>query len=235
MKTLLHIESSAQDASRSITRQLGAHFMSAWKARRPHDRVVVRDLAREPVAPVDADWIAAAFTPPAQRTAAMHERLALSDRLIAEIEQADLIVLGAPMYNYGMPGALKCWVDQTARIGKTFSFDLSRGDVPIEPILRGKILVVLSSRGEFGFAEGGMREKMNALDPHIAACAHYWGVRREDIHSVIVEYQEFKDDRFRASLARARQASEVLARTLAARLEGSTPHAVTRAHAPSAL
>lgn len=210
--TLLHIESSAQVASRSLTRQLGARFLAEWRAAHPEARVIRRDLATDPVEPVDADWIAAAFTRPDERTPAMRERLALSDRLIDEIESADLIVMGVPMYNYGVPGALKCWIDQTARIGRTFSFDLARGDVPIEGTLSGKVLIVLSARGEFGFAPGGMREHLNALDPHLAACAHYWGVARHAIRSVVVEYQEFKDDRFAASLARAQEAVVELAR-----------------------
>ena len=213
--TLLHIESSAQVASRSLTRQLGARFLAEWRSAHPASTVIRRDLATDPVGPVDADWIAAAFTPPEDRTGVMRQRLELSDRLIAEIEAADVIVMGVPMYNYGVPGALKCWIDQTARIGKTFSFDLARGDVPIEGTLSGKTLVVLSARGEFGFGPGGMREHMNALDRHLAACAHYWGVSREAIHSVIVEYQEFKDERFAISLRRAQEDVVELARETA--------------------
>lgn len=212
--TLLHIESSAQVASRSLTRQLGALFLAEWRESHPNATVIRRDLATDPVEPVDADWIAAAFTLPEERTAAMRQRLELSDQLIAEIEAADLIVMGVPMYNYGVPGAFKCWIDQTARIGKTFSFDLARGDVPIKGTLSGKTLVVLSARGEFGFAPGGIREHMNALDPHLAACAHYWGVAREAVHSVIVEYQEFKDDRFTVSFGRAQEEVVKLAREM---------------------
>ena len=60
------------------------------------------------------------------------------------------------MHNYGMPSALKSWFDKVIRIEKTFTFDLARGDFPLEPIMGGKTLVVLSSRGEFGFGPGGM-------------------------------------------------------------------------------
>jgi FMN-dependent NADH-azoreductase len=217
MTTLLHIESSAQTAERSLTRQLGARFMNHWRAQRPADQVILRDLAVSPVEPIDARWIHAAFTRPEQREPWMHERLAQSDALIAEVEAADVIVMVVPMYNYGIPGALKCWIDQTARIWKTFSFDLARGDVPIEPILRGKQLVVLSSRGEFGFAPGGIRAHMNALDPHLSACAHYWGVAREAIHTIAIEYQEFKDARFEDSVRAAHARVDALAHQLAAR------------------
>ncbi|KRC12118.1 FMN-dependent NADH-azoreductase [Hydrogenophaga sp. Root209] len=212
---ILHIDASAQTIERSITRQLGQVFLQELLRAAPDTQITYRDLAINPVAPVDSEWIAAAFTRPSDRTTAMQERLALSDRLIAELEAADLIVVGVPMYNYGAPGALKCWIDQTARIGKTFSFDLARGDVPIQGILSGKSLVVLSARGEFGFGAGGMREKMNTLDPLLAACAHYWGVARDEIHNVIVEYQEFKDERFATSLVNAHERAKTLARDLA--------------------
>jgi len=217
MTTLLQLDASAQPLERSHTRRLVRGFLDAWRIRRPHDEVITRDLSRDPVPLIDTAWIAAAFTPAEARTPAMHERLVLSDRLIDEVAAADVIVMGAPMYNYGMPAALKAWVDQTARIGRTFSFDLARGDVPIEPMLHGKALVVLSSRGEFGFAPGGPRAHLNALDPHLAACAHYWGVSPSDHHTVAIEYQEFKDHRHDASVARAH--ADVLA--LVARLAAS--------------
>lgn len=141
----------------------------------------------------------------------MNQRLALSDQLIDEVASADVIALGAPMYNYGMPSTLKTWIDHISRIGRTFSFDLARGDFPIEPILSGKKLVVLSARGEFGFEPGGVRGHMNALDPGIAACAHYMGVARDAIDTVAIEYQEFKDDRHIQSMTQAERRTRELA------------------------
>ena len=70
--------------------------------------------------------------------------------------------------------------------------------------MSGKRLVVLSARGEFGFAPGGVRERWNHLDPHIATCAHYVGVARSDIHTVAIEYQEFGDTRHRPLSRRVR-------------------------------
>jgi FMN-dependent NADH-azoreductase len=219
MTTLLHMDASAQALPRSLSRQLGAQFIDEWKKRRPQDRVIRRDVAEAAIPPVTSSWIAAAFTPPEQRTAAMRAALALSDTLVEEVTAADVIVMGVPMYNYGMPAAMKAWIDQIARIGCTFSFDLARGDVPIEPILHGKTLVVLSSRGEFGFQPGGMRQHMNLLDPHIAACAHYFGVAREDIHTVAIEYQEFKDDRHERSKAECGARVTTLVARLAANVK----------------
>ncbi|MGP1256440.1 MAG: FMN-dependent NADH-azoreductase [Kiloniellales bacterium] len=214
-QTLLHIDASAQLHERSHTRRLTKSFVEHWRSLRPEDRVIPRDVGRSPIPAIDHEWIASAFTAPKDRTPAMIERLTLSDALIDEIISSDIIVMGVPMYNYGVPTALKGWIDQVARIGRTFSFDLARGDVPIEPILSGKTLIVLSARGEFGFAPGGVRAHMNALDPALAACAHYFGVARDDIHTVAVEYQEFKDARYRRSVAAAEAATLALAERLA--------------------
>jgi len=214
-QTLLHIDASARLEERSHTRNLTRSFVKRWMSERPRDRVIRRDIGRSPIPAIDHNWITAAFTKPEDRTSAMIERLTLSDQLVDELIACDIIVMGVPMYNYGMPAALKGWIDQIARIGRTFSFDLGRGDVPIEPTLFGKTLVILSARGEFGFEPGGVRAHLNALDPALAACAHYFGVAREDIHTITIEYQEFKDERYRCSVSEAEAAVLALADQLA--------------------
>ncbi|MEX5566072.1 NAD(P)H-dependent oxidoreductase [Pseudophaeobacter sp. 1A16562] len=217
MPTLLRIDASAQLEERSLTRHLTGLFTQNFLAQAPETKVITRDVGLNPIPAIDHKFIHAAFTPPEEREPWMSERLALSDELVDEVIAADIVVLGAPMYNYGMPTALKGWIDHIARIGRTFSFDLARGDTPIEPILSGKRLVVLSSRGEFGFAPGGPRAHLNALDPALAACAHYFGVAQADIDTIAIEYQEFKDARHEASV----EAAETRTRALAAKLAGA--------------
>ncbi len=215
MTTILHINSSARISDRSHTRKLGKTFLKQWKIHEPAVKVIDRDVGKNPISPVDQDWIIAAFTDPEQRTHAMVDHLKTSDELIDEIVAADIILMGAPMYNYGVPAALKGWIDKVARIGRTFSFDLARGDIPIEATLKDKVLVVLSSRGEFGFEPGGLRAHMNAFDIGISACAHYMGVAQEDIHSAVIEYQEFKDERHERSVVEAHAKTRSIADTLA--------------------
>jgi FMN-dependent NADH-azoreductase len=212
--TILHLDASARTA-RSLSRRLSQQFVDAWRAQRPNEQVIRRDLATDPPPHVTEAWIAAAFTPPGQRDAAMQRTLAWSDAAIAELEAADLIVMGTPMYNYGMPSALKAWFDQVIRIGRTFSFDLRRGDWPIVPTMAGKRLVVLSARGEFGFMPGGVRARLNQLDPHIATCAPFLVVAGDAIHTIAVEYQEFGDERHARSLAEAERKACALAAALA--------------------
>jgi len=111
------------------------------------------------------------------------------------------ILLSTPMYNYGMPAALKAWFDQVIRVNKTFTFDLSRGDFPLQPILSGKTMILVASCGEFGFHVGGVREKMNHLGPHIKVASQYLGIK--DYYEIRSEYQEFGDQRHKESLNNA--------------------------------
>ena len=209
MTTLLHIDASPR-GDRSVSRKLSKAFVDHWLAHEAGATVIARDVGRDPPPLVTEAWIAAAFTAPESRTAEQQDELRLSDVLIDELARADVIVIGAPMHNYGMPASLKSWFDKVIRIDKTFSFDLKRGDFPLEPIMRGKTLVVLSSRGEFGFGPSGVRESMNHLETHIFTCAHYLGV--QESHLIAVDYQEFGDERYRQSLADAFAAIPVLVR-----------------------
>ncbi|HVJ62180.1 MAG TPA: NAD(P)H-dependent oxidoreductase [Tahibacter sp.] len=211
MTTLLHIDASPR-GERSLSRRLSRQFVDAWLTQRPDDAVIVRDVGRQPPPFIDEQWIGGAFTAPAQRTAAQQAALRASDELIDELAAADVIVLGVPMHNYGMPAALKAWLDNVMRIDRTFTFDLARGDYPIEPILGGKTLVVLSSRGEFGFAPGGARAGKNQLDPHLQSVAPYLGVT--DSHLIAIEYQEFRDARHETSVAQAHAAVPALVTSL---------------------
>lgn len=203
MTTLLHIDASAR-GERSLSRSLSRAFVDAWLTREPAAAVIARDVGRDPPPFLREAWVAAAFTPEDARSPEQKAELTLSDTLIAELVAADVIVMGTPMYNYGMPAQLKSWFDKVIRIGRTFSFDLARGDFPLEPMLSGKTLVVLSSRGEFGFGPGGVRADMNQLDPHIRTCSHYLGV--ESIHTIAIDYQEFGDARHKRSIAEAHAA-----------------------------
>jgi len=200
MTTLLHIDASVR-SDRSLSRKLSKAFVDRWVERESLAQVIRRDVGHNPPPFITEEWIAAVFTPPAELTDAQRRTLAISDELIAELVQADVIVLGAPMYNYGMPAPLKSWFDNVIRIGKTFSFDLARGDYPLEPIMAGKKLVILSSRGEFGFGPGGVREHMNHLETHIQTCAHYLGV--SETHVLTIDFQEFGDDRHLGSIESA--------------------------------
>ncbi|MFC6633134.1 FMN-dependent NADH-azoreductase [Microbulbifer taiwanensis] len=218
MKKVLKIDASARTvdsevpAYRSLSRLLSQHFQERWLEHSSEDLFIHRDVGATPPAFVSQDWIAAVFTPEAQRSTEQRALLALSDQLIDEVTQADLILVSTPMYNYGMPASLKAWFDQVVRVNKTFSFDLARGDFPLQPILSGKTLVLLSSSGEFGFEPGGIRESMNHLGPHVRTLGHYLGV--EDFYEIRIEYQEFGDERHSQSIESAYGEVDKLVETL---------------------
>lgn len=200
MTTILHIDSSARK-QRSISRALAKQFTSQWQAKYPTDKFIYRDIGSVPPDFISEKWIAAVFTPEEQRTDEQSSLLALSDMLIRELTEAEIILISTPMYNYGMPASLKAWFDQVIRVDKTFTFDLNRGDFPLEPTMSGKTLVLLTSCGEFGFEVGGVREEMNHLAPHIRSASKYLGV--DEQHEIRVEYQEFGDQRHSQSVDNA--------------------------------
>lgn len=194
MSKILRIDSSAR-TSRSLTRMLADTFIRTWLSKRPQDEITRRDVGINPPPFVSEEWIAAAFAK--GRSREQEQLLALSDELIAEVAEAEFIVLAAPMYNYGMPASLKAWFDQVVRVDRTFTFDLARGDAPIEPVFSGKTLILFTSRGEFGFGPGWPNEGRDSLTPHVQTVSRYLGV--ETLHHIGIEYQEFGDERFEAS------------------------------------
>lgn len=220
-RRLLWIDSSARpgrsgrDPRGSHTRRLTARFIESWHAARPQDLVVYRDVGANPPAPVTGDWVAAAFTKPDRRDATQRATLAESDELIAELIAADLVVIGAPMYNFGIPAPLKAWIDNVVRVGVTFGFDRARGDVPYWPMLTGgKQLVVLGARGDYDYGPGERLAHMNLVEASLTVPLGYIGIDRHD--AVAIEYDEFADDRLAASIAGAEARTDILAARLAA-------------------
>ena len=114
---VLRIDASARRTG-SISRDLADKIIDRIA---PGATVTTRDLA-DGVPLIDEAWVGANFTPEADRSDAQREKLALSDTLVAELKAADTLVIGLPIYNFGVPAALKAWVDQVARAGVTFQY-----------------------------------------------------------------------------------------------------------------
>jgi FMN-dependent NADH-azoreductase len=138
MKTFLHLTSSLFGDGGQSSR-LSAEFVAA----QPGARVIARDLARNPVPHLDAERFGAFLSKPEGRTPAQQRVLAESDALVAELKAADTIVLGLPMYNFGVPSQLKAWFDHVARAGVTFKYT-DKGSVGL---LTGKQAYVFAARG----------------------------------------------------------------------------------------
>ncbi|QPC87035.1 NAD(P)H dehydrogenase [Mesorhizobium sp. NBSH29] len=221
MTSILHIDASARPLTSvespygSHSRRLSARFLSRWREA-DSAKVIYRDVGQKPPSPVSADWIRAAFTPPELRMAWMADTLAESERLVDELLGADVIVVGVPMYNFGPPAQFKAWIDNIVRVGRTFGFDRSRSGEPYWPLLStaGKSLIILSSRGDYGYSPGGRNASINSVEQSIASAFSYIGIT--DIHSIAVEYDEFADERLQLSIGEAETEVDALVEKLAA-------------------
>ena len=164
-RTILHIDASARFEG-SVSRALSQSLVETLSS--PKTRVIQRDIGAAPLPIITGDWVGANFTPDDQRSDAQKETLALSDELIAELEAADTIVFGVPIYNFGVPATFKAWVDLVARARKTFKYSES-GPVGL---LEGKsAYVVIASGGtesgsEIDFATPYVRHVLGFLGIH---------------------------------------------------------------------
>lgn len=171
MATLLHVDSSPM-GGHSLTRKLTEEFVSQWKKAHPDGRVITRDLTATSLPVIDAQWVGAAYTPEDARTAEQKAKLALSEELIAELEQADEYVFGVPMHNFAIPAVLRLWIDQVSRVGKTFSYS-SAGP---EGLLKGKKAhFYLATGGEYG--AGSPAAVMNHVEPYLQTIFGFLGVK----------------------------------------------------------
>jgi FMN-dependent NADH-azoreductase len=142
MSTILQINTSLF-AGHGQSSQLAQRFVDGYRSRHADARVIVRDVASEPVPHLDAQRFSAFTTPADARSAEQNRVLAYSDALVDELRRADVIVLGLPMYNFGVPSQLKSYFDHIARAGVTFQYTAT-GPVGL---LTGKKAYVFAARG----------------------------------------------------------------------------------------
>jgi FMN-dependent NADH-azoreductase len=148
MTTLLQINASINHDN-GLSSQLANQFVAAFQARNPEAHIEVRNVAAADSVPhLNAERFGAFITQPENRSAAQHAVVAYSDSLIDELRRADVIVLGLPMYNFGVPSQLKAYFDHVARAGVTFKYT-EKGPVGL---LTGKKVYVFAARG--GVYEG---------------------------------------------------------------------------------
>lgn len=159
---LLRVDSSAR-VQGSHSRELGNHFERAWAQRFPMAPITCRDLVLQPVTHIQDTTIAGMYTPPDQHNAEMRAALAQSDQLIAEIKVADALLITVPMYNFGIPSALKAWIDQISRVGHTFSFD----GQSFAGLLTGRKAYIVIAYGAGGYTNGAGFAAANFVEPYL--------------------------------------------------------------------
>jgi len=139
---LLHIDSSIL-GTQSATRELGAAIVGKWQRQNPRGQVRYLDLAREPLNHLTGEVLGAESVPLDQRNPELQRDVAAGQRALEDFLAADVIVVGAPMYNFSIPSQLKAWIDRIAVKGKTFRYT-EKGP---EGLAKGKKVIIVSARG----------------------------------------------------------------------------------------
>ena len=200
MKTILQLNTSIHSDNGQSSR-LANQFVAAIRS---DEKLIVRDLARDPVPHLDAERFGAFVATPEARTLKQDAFVAYSDGLIDELKQADVIVLGLPMYNFGVPSTLKAYFDHVARAGVTFRYT-DKGPVGL---LTGKKAYVFAARG--GLYAGSALDTQTAYVRDFLA---FLGIT--DVEFVYAEGLAISDASKAASLAKARASLRNLVPALA--------------------
>ncbi len=197
---LLEIQSSVRQ-ERSISRTLVSKFIYQWQSFHPEAQYQLRDLGQQPPALITSDWVAANLTPLEEQTEDTKALLAESNTLIAELFEADRIVLGVPMYNFGIPAHLKAYFDNIIRVGRTVEYN--RDAAIFNGLLTGKKALIISSRAG-SYAPGTTAGAMDFCVPYLQFILNFLGI--QDVEYVEVPYQgmggEMQQQATEAAIAR---------------------------------
>ncbi|CAB3788234.1 FMN-dependent NADH-azoreductase [Paraburkholderia caffeinitolerans] len=178
MNQILHIECSPRGDA-SVSSQVTRYAVESLLGENPDARVLRRDLGNAPPPHLSAEFVDAMLIAPHARNAAQHDALALSEKLIAELELADVVVMGTPMHNYGAPSGLKAWFDHVMRLGRTFTMT-AQGKIGL---LRDRpVMVAVSSGGLFTW--GGAARQPDYLTGYIRAVFGTIGIRNVEFVTV---------------------------------------------------
>ena len=193
MNNILILDSAATGES-SVSRRLTRAAAEALVARDPDAHIILRDVGSNPIPHLTAETVPA-IRAGIVETEAAREALELSDALIAELKAADLIVIGAPMYNFGMPSTLKAWFDHVLRARITFQYS----EAGPEGLLKGKKAIVVEARA--GLYSEGPAASMDSQEPHIRTLLGFMGI--DDVTFVRAEKLAFGPEAAEAAIGDA--------------------------------
>lgn len=216
MTHILRIDASVRtgiagiDPHGSQSRRLTELFSQTWQKLDPNLQIQHRDLGRHPPQLIDQDWISAEFGH-ADSPESAEKKLKYSNALVDELLWADLIIIGAPLYNFGMPANLKGYIDHIVRINKTYAFDLTQPN-PYTGLLNIETpVVILSARGGHGFDEPNP-PFTNHLEPNLKTAFQFIGI--EKFYSIAIEYQEYGGELLAKSIQEAESKTIELVKNL---------------------
>ncbi|MEO0317074.1 MAG: hypothetical protein RL404_751 [Pseudomonadota bacterium] len=201
MTTILYLNSSVRSTG-SVSRQLSGEFIEKLKSAHPGAKVVTRDLAANPLPHLSESMVGAYFTPPEQRNDEQKQLIQTSDEVVTELLAADIVVVGAPMYNFSVSSTLKSWIDHVARAGVTFKYT-ETGPVGL---VHGKKFVIFTSRS--GVYSSGPAKAMDFQETYLRGVLGFLGIT--DVSFVSAEGLAMGDEAVNAALARGRSAMDAL-------------------------
>lgn len=184
MKKILVINSSARTLN-SQSRKLTEVFVDHWTSLQNNSDITFRELGNENIPHINENWIAAAFKPETARSEEEKEALKTSDLYIAQLHEADIIVVGTPMYNWSVPSALKAYIDQVVRVNETWKLNPGNYENPYIGLLENKTVYLLVSRGAQGYEKGGYNEHMNYQTNYLKTVFNVMGIH--NIHLVAID------------------------------------------------
>ena len=196
------IVSSSANGDASVSGQLAGRFVDSVREHNPAANIVLRDVGADPLPHLTRHTVAAIKGEPA--TPAELEARALSDVLVAELQEADVILIASPMYNFGISSTLKSWFDHVARAGVTFRYT-ENGP---EGLLKGKKTIVVLSRA--GFYSEGPGAAMDGQEPYLRAMLGFVGL--DDVTWIRAEKLAFGPEAAEQAIAEAAEALGLIAR-----------------------
>jgi FMN-dependent NADH-azoreductase len=202
--TKVLIIDSAATGEKSVSRKLTGELAEQLRLREPGVQIVRRDVGRAPIPHLTEETVGAIRGAPAETDAAT-AAVALSDALIAELKAADVIVIGAPMYNFGIPSTLKAWFDHVLRAGITFRYT---AEGP-EGLVKGKRAIVIEARA--GLYSEGPATGMDHQEPHLRTLLGFMGVT--DVTYVRAEKLAFGPEAASAAITDAIEQLDGIVRT----------------------
>ena len=197
---ILHIDSSASDDAASHSRRLSAALVAKLRAANVGATVTYRDVTKDPLPHVDMT-IRQAWTPEGAKDVALNKTAALSKAAVEELKAADIVVIGAPMYNFSVPSTLKSWIDHVAIAGQTFRYTATGP----EGLLTGKAYLALSSGGIY--SQGAFAGNEH-LATYLTAILGFLGIKEVEV--VRAEGIAYGPDQDKAAMAGAQERIEAL-------------------------
>ena len=193
---LLHVDSSILAGEASVSRRLSAEVVAGWRARHPDTEVTYLDLAVEPPDHFGADALGVRGAAEGEPSPEQRRQNEVSERLVAQFLDADVVVVGTPFYNFGVPTQLKAWIDRLAQAGRTFRYT----ETGPEGLAGGRTVVIASARGGV-YSETEAGRALEHQESYLKTVFGFFGI--DDVRVVRAEGVAMGEEARKAAIAAA--------------------------------